>query len=103
MLDRAQEVPEIDDLIGARLVAQGKLEQSALERAERARAESGERLDRVLTRLGLVGERDMAEAMAAELKLPILGADDYPDAPILAGLLWVRFLKNSRVLRGALD
>ena len=103
MLDRAQEVPEIDDLIGARLVAQGKLEQSALERAERARAESGERLDRVLTRLGLVGERDMAEAMAAELKLPILGADDYPEAPILDGLLSVRFLKNSRVLPVAED
>lgn len=98
MLDRAQEVPEIDDLIGARLVAQGKLEQSALERAERARAESGERLDRVLTRLGLVGERDMAEAMAAELSLPIVGADDYPEAPVLDGLLSVRFLKNSRVL-----
>ena len=98
MLDRAQEVPEIDDLIGARLVAQGKLEQSALERAERARAESGERLDRVLTRLGLVGERDMAEAMAAELELPIVGADDYPEAPVLDGLLSVRFLKNSRIL-----
>ena len=98
MLDRAQEVPEIDDLIGARLVAQGKLEQSALERAERARAESGERLDRVLTRLGLVGERDMAEAMAAELDLPIVGADDYPEAPVLDGLLSVRFLKSSRVL-----
>ncbi|MDJ0944588.1 MAG: type II secretion system ATPase GspE [Kiloniellales bacterium] len=98
MLDRAQEVPEIDDLIGARLVAQGKLEQSALQRAERARAESGERLDRVLTRLGLVGERDMAEAMAAELELPIVGAEDYPEAPVLDGLLSVRFLKNSRVL-----
>ncbi len=98
MLDRAQEVPEIDDLIGARLVAQGKLEQSALERAQRARAESGERLDRVLTRLGLVGERDMADAMAAELDLPIVGADDYPEAPVLDGLLSVRFLKNSRVL-----
>ena len=103
MLDRAQEVPEIDDLIGARLVAQGKLEQSALERAERARAESGERLDRVLTRLGLVGERDMAEAMAAELKLPIVGADDYPEAPVLDGLLSVRFLKNSRILPLAED
>ncbi len=103
MLDRAQEVPEIDDLIGARLVAQGKLEQSALERAERARAESGERLDRVLTRLGLVGERDMAEAMAAELELPIVGADDYPEAPVLDGLLSVRFLKNSRILPLAED
>ena len=103
MLDRAQEVPELDETLGARLLAKGKLEQAALERAERARAESGERLDRVLTRLGLVGERDMAEAMAAELELPLAGADDYPEAPVLDGLLSVRFLKNSKILPIAED
>ncbi len=107
MLDRAQDSPEsareIGEGLGARLLAQGKLERAALERAERARAESGERLDRVLTRLGLVGERDMAEAMAAELELPIAGVDDYPEAPVLDGLLSVRFLKNSRILPLAED
>ncbi len=84
--------------VGALLVAEGKLEAAALKRAERAQAESGERLDRVLTRLGLVGERDMASALARHLKIALATADDYPDLPLLDGVLPVRFLKSSHIL-----
>ncbi|WP_282610535.1 type II secretion system ATPase GspE [Pelagibius sp. Alg239-R121] len=84
--------------IGALLVAEGKLDAAALKRAERAQAESGERLDRVLTRLGLVGDRDMAEAMARHLGIGLASASDYPDLPLLDGVLPVRFLKSSHVL-----
>ena len=84
--------------IGALLVAEGKLEAAALKRAERAQAESGERLDRVLTRLGLVGERDMAAALARHLNIDLATAADYPDLPLLDGVLPVRFLKSSHVL-----
>ena len=84
--------------VGALLLAEGKLDAAALKRAERAQAESGERLDRVLTRLGLVGDRDMAEAMARHLGLRLASASDYPDLPQLDGVLPVRFLKSSHVL-----
>ncbi len=84
--------------VGALLVAEGKLDAAALKRAERAQAESGERLDRVLTRLGLVGDRDMAEVMARHLEVPLAAASDYPDLPLLDGVLPVRFLKSSHVL-----
>lgn len=84
--------------VGALLVAEGKLDAAALKRAERAQAESGERLDRVLTRLGLVGDRDMAEAMARHLGITLATAPDYPDLPLLDGILPVRFLKSSHIL-----
>jgi general secretion pathway protein E len=91
-----RDAPQAD--IGALLLDQGKLEAAALKRAERAQAESGERLDRVLTRLGLVGERDMAEALAQQLNIPLAAAADYPELPLLDGVLPVRFLKSSHVL-----
>lgn len=85
------------------LVARGKLEPTALARAERAQAETGERLDRVLTRLGLVGERDMAEALASVLNLPLAGREDYPALPLAEDTLPAKFLKASQVLPIALD
>ncbi|MEO3430509.1 type II secretion system ATPase GspE [Pelagibius sp. CAU 1746] len=89
--------------VGDLLLARGKLEPAALARAERAQAETGERLDRVLTRLGLVGERDMAEALAALLGLPLTARDDYPALPLAEETLAAKFLKDSQVLPIALE
>lgn len=94
----AQTASSVDATVGDLLIARGKLDQAAFDRALRAQAESGERLDRVMTRLGLVGERDMAEALAHCLDLPMAGPEDYPDAPVVEGDLSVKFLKDSRVL-----
>ena len=88
--------------VGDLLVARGRLEPAALARAERAQAETGERLDRVLTRLGLVGERDMAEALAEWLDLPLATREDYPALPLTEEALPAKFLKDSRVLPIAL-
>ncbi|MGF1631827.1 MAG: type II secretion system ATPase GspE [Kiloniellaceae bacterium] len=89
--------------VGELLLARGRLEPAALARAERAQAETGERLDRVLTRLGLVGERDMAEALSALLGLPLAGREDYPALPLAEEALPAKFLKDSQVLPIALD
>ena len=55
--------------LAARLIAAGKLDAAAADRALRLRAGSEERLE-LLTKLGLAHERDVAEAMARELGLP---------------------------------
>ena len=89
--------------VGALLLARGRLEPAALARAERAQTETGERLDRVLTRLGLVGERDMAEALSALLGLPLAGREDYPALPLAEEALPAKFLKASQVLPIALN
>jgi general secretion pathway protein E len=52
----------------------------------------------VLTRLGLIGERDLAEALAQILDLPIAAAGDYPAEPILEEQLGKKFLRDARVI-----
>ena len=84
-----------DEALARRLMAADKLQPAGLERARRV-ARDGPSLHVVLTRLGLVTETDMAEALAAELGLPQATAADYPDEPLLAGS--AKFLKESRVM-----
>ncbi|MGN6192047.1 MAG: type II secretion system ATPase GspE [Rhodanobacteraceae bacterium] len=86
------------DEAGARacalLVERGRLKQDDLARAERLLAEAPEsRLTPLLSRLGLVSERDLAEAWAETLRLPLLTAKDAPDAPPETALS-VRFMKQ---------
>jgi len=80
------------------LLGQRRLTAEALARAERLQAESGERLDLVLTRLGILTERALAEALAEALHLPLLAAADLPRDPPLAQRLTPRFLRHHRVL-----
>jgi general secretion pathway protein E len=89
--------------LGELLIAQGQLDAKSLERGRRLAAESGARLDTVLTQLGLVSERALAEALAKLLDLTIAPASDYPTAAILADRLRLKFLRKSRAIPIALD
>ncbi len=51
----------------------------------------------LLLRLGMVSERDMAEAAAEVLGLPLLSTKDCPDAPPAGVQLSLRFLKQLAV------
>ena len=80
------------------LLAAGKLSPEALSRARQAARETGERLEHVLTRLGIMGERDLAEALAAHLGLKIVGLRDLPAMPVLEEALRRNFLREKLVL-----
>ncbi len=80
------------------LIAEGKLERAALERARKLRAESGEPLASLLPKLGLVSDRDLAEAISDVLGLPLIGARAFPEAPLYAERLSPRFLREAQVL-----
>ncbi len=98
MLRSEEREKDVDQALAERLVAQGKLDGAGLERARRVSEGQGERLDRVLTKLGLVTERDMAEALAGQLGLPLVGAEDYPDTPVLENEVSKNFLKSAQVI-----
>ncbi|HEU0215088.1 MAG TPA: ATPase, T2SS/T4P/T4SS family [Stellaceae bacterium] len=83
--------------VAARLVATGRLDAAAVERAIRLRNDSRDRLELVLTGLGLVHEKDVADAVAAELQLPRAMADDYPGSIVLEEAS-PKFLRQARVL-----
>ena len=80
------------------LIERGELTQVALDRAVRLQSESGERLSAVLTKLGLISERALAEAFAAVLDVQIVSAADFPDTPVLDGRISRKFLKQARAI-----
>jgi general secretion pathway protein E len=85
--------------IGEILIERGKLDAAGLERALRLQAESGgEKLGALLVTLGVCAQRDVAEALATQLGLPLVDATSYPEFPILEERVSARFLRESRAL-----
>ncbi len=84
--------------LGELLVAHQKLADADLQRARRVQDGTGENLDSLLVKLGLVSERDLAEALSAQLNLPLVQPADYPDTPVTNGGVPARFLKESRAI-----
>ena len=84
--------------LGEILIERGKLDQVALDRALRLQGESGEKLGQLLVTLGVVAQRDVAEALAQQLALPLCDASAYPEFPILEERVSARFLRESHAL-----
>jgi len=82
----------------AELQRLGKLTPADHHRARRVADESGDPLLRMLVRLGLVSERDMAQAFAEVLDLPMAGQADFPREPVAEDRISLRFLKDAQIL-----
>jgi general secretion pathway protein E len=87
-----------DERIAAALLGRGRLKDADLVRAQRLQADAGGSLGTLLVRLGLVSERDMAEAASEVLGLPLVSAKDCPEAPPENLPLTLRFLKQQAVV-----
>lgn len=86
-----------EEELGRYLIDHGKLRATEFRHARRLAMEERVRLSIMLVRLGLVSERDVAEAFAALLDLPFLAANEY-DSGELNGQISLRFLKETRVV-----
>jgi len=84
--------------IGKQLVADGSLKQSDLDRAVLVNNNRLEGLGPLLVRLGLVSDRDLAEAFAASLQLPLLSDDDFPETPVEDCPLSAKFLRDAHII-----
>ncbi len=93
------EAPKADaeDLAGY-LIRTGRLSREALEGPLRLARSSEERLGGVLVKLGLISERDLTESLAALLGYPLIGAGDYPEAPLFEEQISARFLKGAQAV-----
>ena len=88
--------------LGECLVRDNKLSARDLEQALVAQQEMGDLLGRVLVRLGLVSEIDVAQALSRQLDIPFVAADDFPELmPEVEGLL-PSFLQANHVFPLAL-
>ena len=79
------------------------LADEALTRARLVEDETGESLDKIVTRLGLVSEDTLAEALARALRLPVAGANEFPAEAVAIPGISVAFLHDRRVLPLRLD
>jgi general secretion pathway protein E len=92
------------DALADILLRHERYDARTLDRARRVAAETGQRLDAVLIQLGLVSERDLAEAYAALLDLKLVRADRYLlDAPLFPDRLAARFLRQVRAAPVAVE
>ena len=90
-----------DERIVAALLARGRLKEADLGRARRLQDETGGDLLSLLSRLGLVSERDHAETAAEVLGLPLVTAKDMPDVPPESVALSLRSSSSSMSARSA--
>lgn len=80
------------------LADSGRLSEQSINRANRVATEAGERLEIVLPRLGLISERDLAEALAQFLSLRLITEADFPPLPICEEKLGAHFLRGRHMI-----
>lgn len=88
----------VRDVFGQFLVKAEKITPDALARARQIANESREHFELVLTKLGLITERDLAQALADHLKLPLASPDDFPKTPVLEDRLSEKFLREAQFI-----
>src|SRR5438477_12419469 len=87
----ADELSRLSDI----LLARGALDNRTLDRARRVAADTGGRLDRVLTQQGMVIQRDLAEAVAGLVGSVLVSPADYPEAPLCVDRPQPKLLLNA--------
>jgi general secretion pathway protein E len=76
----------------------GRLDTVQCERVRALKRERGESEALIVTRLGMIGEREMAGYLAEHLGIPLASARDYPATPLLDGALPPDFLARARAV-----
>jgi general secretion pathway protein E len=91
------------DAICADLLSHQRLREVDLHKAQQYQQQHGGQLITLLVRLGLVSERDVAEAQSRLLQLPLVDIKDYPKtAPELESVS-VRYMKHSQLVPIRID
>ena len=85
--------------IGEILIERGRLDPANLERALKLQeGESREKIGVILLRLGMVSGRDLADALADQLDLPLAQASDFPELPLMEERISAKFLRDAQAV-----
>jgi general secretion pathway protein E len=87
-----------DERVVELLVERGRVKDADVARARRLQEETAGSLLALLARLGLVSERDHAEACSTVLGLPLVGAKDVPELPPDGVALTAKFMRQFHVV-----
>jgi len=96
--DVVQHSDSVSEQVSVYLIKNDRLKKADLKRAEAFRDQNGGDLITLLVRLGLVSERDVAEAESSLLDLPLISTADLPDEAPDIGTLSLRYLKQNLLL-----
>jgi general secretion pathway protein E len=88
--------------LGSYLLDQHRVDEAVIARAWRATRTTGERFDRVLTKLGLISETDLAEVLSEYLSIPLATPAEIPSEPLLLDVIAPDFVRRNRVMPLAL-
>lgn len=99
----SESIVSMDDRLAALLEQQGKISNQDLQRVRKVAAETAVSDWLMAVKLGLLSERDLAEAFAEILAIKFIETDDYPEVMILDDMLSLRFLKEAQLLPLYLD
>ena len=88
----------LHESFGHFLTNAGLIDEQVLDRAGRAAKTTGERLDRVLIKLGLLSETEVTAALAKFLGLSLVAAADLPLQPVLSDTIGSAFIRRNKVL-----
>lgn len=113
--DESELLPQVSDHLEDRaaelcdlMIERGRLRPEDFNRAKAYREQHGGNLLTLLVRLGLVSERDLAQAQSELLDLPLISERDYPEHGPEIDSISVRFMKQQhlvpvRVDEGSID
>ncbi len=101
--------PAVVEKLGDMLIAAGKLDPANLDRALKVQesalnAGTGEvsggreKLGSILTRMGMISGRDLAETLARQRGWAIVESGDFPELPILEDSISPRFLQEAKAI-----
>ncbi|HEY5046420.1 MAG TPA: ATPase, T2SS/T4P/T4SS family [Rhizomicrobium sp.] len=90
--------PDTRQTLAELVLERGLVPAETLNRARTVQAETGERFDAVLTRLGLISEASLAQAIAGATGLKLAAADDFPREPVEPDAISPRFLRDARAV-----
>ena len=90
--------PGFAESFGAFLVQDGAIDGLVLDRAHRATQATAERLDQVLTKLGLLSETDLAVEYSKYLSIPLVLPTEIPPEPVLGDVLSADFVRRNKVM-----
>ncbi len=92
--------PAVDfsDRLLAALEARKLLDAVSAKRAKKASDQSGERIDRAITRLGLVSDADMTSVLADLLKLPLVTPEELSGGKAIDADLSIAFLRAAHLV-----
>src|SRR5213083_1104126 len=95
---RSKVVP-LPKRLGEILIERGKLDPANLDRALKLQeSETRDKIGVILLRLGMVSGRDLADALADQLDLPLAAATDFPELPLMEERLSPKFLRDAQAV-----